>query len=78
MDEELIGQMRDVSGDVLVTCDLCGKPVDQMTTVVLERRSSGAPDDSVRVCAVCHRQIEAGELPLEPADDDLVEAAQTL
>ena len=78
MDEELVGQQRDVSGDVLVTCDLCGKPVDMVTTVVLERRSSGAPDDSIRVCAACNRQIEAGELPLEPADDDFVEPAPTL
>jgi hypothetical protein len=78
VDEELVGQLSDVSGDVLGTCDLCGKPVDAVTTVVLERRSSGEPDDSVRVCPACHRQIEAGELPLVPADSDHFEAADAL
>jgi hypothetical protein len=66
MDEELVGQLREISGDTFVACDLCGKPVDGVTVVVLERRSSGAPETGVRICASCRRQMQAGELPLEP------------
>lgn len=78
MDEELVGQLKEISGDTVAVCELCGTPADALTVVVMERRSSGVPESDVRVCASCLRQIEAGELPVEPADDDLVDAADTL
>ena len=66
MDEELVGQLREISGETIVACDLCGKPVDGVTVVVLERHSSGAPETEMRICASCRRQMDSGELPLDP------------
>lgn len=77
MDDELVGQLKEISGDAIAVCELCGKPTDTLTVVVIERRSSGTPETDVRVCASCHRQIEAGELPLDP-DDDLAESGDSL
>jgi hypothetical protein len=64
MDEELIGQLREVSGDKIVTCDLCGIPTAEVTVVVLERLSPMDPENEIRVCAACRRQLEADELPV--------------
>jgi hypothetical protein len=68
MDEELIGQRRELGEERTVVCDLCGKPTTEATVVVLERRSSGAPDTEARVCPDCRRRLAAGELPVEPGD----------
>jgi hypothetical protein len=73
MDEEQIGQIREISGDTVMVCELCGKPSIEVSVVVIERRSSGAPETEMRICPSCRRQLEAGELPLDP--DELNDAA---
>jgi ribosome-binding protein aMBF1 (putative translation factor) len=68
MDEELIGQLREVSGDRIVTCDLCGRPTSEVSVVVLERISPADPEAEVRVCPACRRQMEADDLPITIED----------
>jgi hypothetical protein len=69
MDDELIGQMREITGETFATCDLCGKPTASSTIVVMERRSSGSPEAEARVCPDCLRRLEADELPVGPDPD---------
>jgi len=65
MDEEQIGQLREVSGTTALICELCGKPSSEVSVVVMERRSSGAPASEMRICPSCRRHLEAGDLLLE-------------
>ena len=66
MDEELIGQMREVSGGSTMRCDLCGMPHAAATMLVVSgRRPSGEPVDRVRACPACRAQLEADEAPFE-------------
>ncbi|MCC6792472.1 MAG: hypothetical protein IT336_12350 [Thermomicrobiales bacterium] len=68
MDDELIGQMRDVTGERIETCDLCGRPIVQAAVVPLE------PNEQVKVCESCHQRLEADELPVA-LDEDADEPA---
>ena len=70
MDEEQIGQFKAISGSDVAVCDLCGKPSIEISVVVMERRSSGAPETELRICPTCRRQLEAGELPIDPDELD--------
>ena len=70
MDEEQIGQLREISGSTITVCELCGKPSAEVSVMVIERRSSGHPETEMRICPSCRRQLEAGELPLDPDELD--------
>jgi hypothetical protein len=69
MDDELIGQLREVTGERISTCELCGRPTVESDIVVLERRSPLEPEEGLRICSVCKRQMEANELPVEVEKD---------
>lgn len=69
-DEEMIAQMRELTGERLRTCDLCGLPLP------VHDRVSGLevidPEDTERLCADCLALRERNEDPLpEPDDDEL-------
>lgn len=69
MDDELVGQRRDVTGERAQTCELCGRPIAQADVVVLERLTSMEPETELRICSACKQQMEANELPVEVEKD---------
>lgn len=70
MDEELIGQRRDISGDAFITCDLCGLPHAAATVLVVSgRRPSGEPVDAVRACPGCRAMIDRDDAPFDAVSD---------
>ena len=76
MDEELIGQLREVTGERILTCELCGRPTAEADIVVLERRSPLEPEEGLRICSACKRQMEASELPVEIEKDVEAQAVE--
>ncbi len=65
MDEELIGQLREISGSAVVTCDLCGLPGSATAMVVVDgRRGAAEPVEQLRLCASCRQLMEADGLPV--------------
>lgn len=70
MDEEYVGQLREVGGRALAACDLCGVPVLKTSLVVMSaRRTHGEPVEQVRACSACSRLVEADALPLDAEAD---------
>jgi len=66
MDDELIGQMSDISGGHAVICDLCGRLTTSASRIVLSGRiDTGDLIEEVRACANCRHQLDVGELPVE-------------
>lgn len=78
MDEELIGQLREVTGERILACELCGRPTAEADIVVLERRSPLEPEEKVRICTACKRQMEANELPVQIEKDPEARAVEDI
>ena len=70
IDNELARQLREVTGETVASCDLCGQPVEEPIAVALNRQAAtGVADRLVRVCGSCFERIERGELPVNPNHD---------
>ena len=73
VDEELAAQLRDVSGTVLATCDLCGRPMAHSAgTVVAGEPSAAEPVEGLFVCPECLLAYEQGEVIGDEAADEEV------
>ena len=71
VDEELAAQLRDVSGTVLATCDLCGRPMEQSVgTMVAARSSAAEPVDELFVCPECLLAYEQGDVVGDEGADE--------
>jgi hypothetical protein len=72
IDDEHGWQFREISGQAVATCDLCGQPVAEPIAVALNGSTSSAVADKlIRVCGSCFTRIEKGDLPVDPeADND--------
>jgi hypothetical protein len=67
MEEELVGQRRDIGGGRVGTCDLCGKPDQNLTLTSRDGTGQlGETDLPVHVCGDCLRRLAEGEFPVEP------------
>lgn len=71
VDEELIAQLRDVSGTALATCDLCGRPMAHSAgTVVAGSPSAAEPVEELFICPDCLLAYEQGEVVGDDAADE--------
>ena len=69
VDEEIVGQRREITGETAATCDFCGLPVSRMSLVRVEGASRLAePVETLHVCESCRARIERGEVII---DNDL-------
>lgn len=69
MEDEQVGQRREIGGGRIGTCDLCGKPGQQLTLTTRDGTARlGEPDVPQHVCDDCLRQLARGEYPLEPEE----------
>jgi hypothetical protein len=69
MDEELLAQRREVTGEQAVaTCERCGRPVldGQAKTLVQGPLQKVDPESRMRLCATCWEGVERGEIEVEP------------
>ena len=70
VDEELAGQMREISGDQVVTCDLCGQSVTETITVEIGGDPAlGEPPEVYRICVDCWAEVKQGERPFRLTDE---------
>ena len=70
MDDELIGQMGEISGGHAVTCDLCGRLTTSASRIVLSGRvDTGDLIEEVQACANCRHQLDVGDLPVESVNN---------
>lgn len=69
-DNELLGQMREITGQTVPVCDLCGRPIQ--AEFVTDARRYVEPDGALRICADCRELHARGNEPLtELFDDDI-------
>jgi hypothetical protein len=69
-DEEMIAQMRDITGVRIRTCDLCGLPLPVHDRV--DAAETADPEETQRLCPDCLALQARNEDPLpEPDDDEL-------
>jgi hypothetical protein len=66
MDDESVGQRRELAGNTAVLCDLCGRPTTRggLSDVAVDR-GAGEPVEAIRICPACGRALEAEELPYD-------------
>ena len=74
IDEDVVGLAREVTGESLVVCDLCGQPVAASSLLPLAGRAGGAePVEAIRACPECRRRIEQDEISF---DDEIAAGLQ--
>lgn len=75
-DEEVIAQLREVTGEEFMICPVCGKPVEYKDAILLDRGPElSEPPEQIWICPECQGAIERGEIefePLEPAPEEPV------
>jgi hypothetical protein len=77
VDEETIRQQREVTGETVVTCDLCGRPVPEAETITLAgRRGLAEPVENIRVCPACRATIAREEVPFAEEEAANVHVAE--
>ena len=78
IDDEIVGQRREITGETVATCDFCGLPVPRTSLVQVDGASRLAePVETLHVCESCRARIERGEVLIdqdlaagfEPADE---------
>ncbi len=71
-DFELLGQMREITGEMIRTCDLCGRQI--RTEFPIDARRYVEADGALRICEDCRNLHARGNEPLtELFDDDIDE-----
>lgn len=70
-DYELLGQMREITGEAIPTCDLCGRQIQ--TEFLTDARRYVEPDGALRICAECRTLHARGNEPLTELFDDIDE-----
>lgn len=77
--DELVRQMRDVTGAMLTFCDVCGQPVDATRLMVLNAGATPtAPAEPVRACADCAAALQKGDVDLIEEREEEKPAAEIL
>lgn len=67
-DAELSDQMREITGQPIRTCDLCGRQIQ--TEFVMDARRYVEQDGALRICADCRDLHARGNEPLTELFDD--------
>ncbi|MCO5177948.1 MAG: hypothetical protein M9890_13405 [Thermomicrobiales bacterium] len=70
-DYELLEQMREITGEKIPTCDLCGRQV--AVEFVFDGRQFTDRDGPVHICAECRELYERGDEPLDELLDEDIE-----
>jgi hypothetical protein len=66
IDEEIVGQQREITGQSVAICDFCRLPVPRTSLVRVEGASRLAePVEALHICESCRERIERGEFPLD-------------
>jgi hypothetical protein len=66
IDEETVGQQREVTGETVVACDFCGRPVPRSALVRIAGANGQAePVEALHVCDDCRARIEEGDVPFD-------------
>jgi hypothetical protein len=73
IDEELIWQKREVTGEAVLACENCGRPVSATLLRDVPDETTADGGAGMRICAACLEAIERGTEPVELADDDELE-----
>jgi hypothetical protein len=74
VDEELARQRMEITGEEVLVCDCCGRPMTRAELTHFEPAVGLAgPSEEFWYCPTCRLAIERGEAPLELADDVDVE-----
>ncbi|HMM43785.1 MAG TPA: hypothetical protein PKA95_17965 [Thermomicrobiales bacterium] len=70
-DFELLGQMREITGEPLRTCDLCGRQIQ--AEFPTDARRYVEPDGALRICMDCRDLHARGNEPLAELFDDEID-----
>lgn len=71
VEEELIGQQRDIAGTPVGTCDGCGRTMERTAlTTVTEAHPAVEQTEEFHLCAECRAALERGEITLHDTDDE--------
>lgn len=70
-DYELLEQMREITGEKIQTCDLCGRQA--AVELVFDGRQFTDRDGPVHICAECLELYERGNEPLDELLDEDIE-----
>mgnify|MGYP000692800299 CR=1 FL=1 len=73
MDEELVAQRREITGDAPVAdCERCGRPLadGDAKTFVQGPLQRVDPESRLRLCADCWEGVERGVIDAQPLEDD--------
>jgi hypothetical protein len=66
IDEETIGPARDVMGEPLEPCDLCGQVAPRLYVIRLSGFSAIAePVEMISVCESCRLRVEQDDVPFD-------------
>lgn len=78
IDNEEIRQRKGVSGDEVVTCDLCGRPISNRVKVPLNgKRAMAEPVEALSICASCLASLEQDEVPFEEGIGDAFQISRS-
>jgi hypothetical protein len=73
IDEELIWQRREITGETVHVCENCGRPV---SAYLLRQAEDDTTDDGgagMRICPACYEAIASGTAPVELDEEDELE-----
>jgi hypothetical protein len=70
MNEELIWQQREITGEAVYACENCGRPVSAALLREIPDETTADGGVGMRVCAACLEAIERGTAPVELDDED--------
>jgi hypothetical protein len=66
VDDEVVGQVREVTGQTVVSCDFCGQPVPRTSLLRVAGVSAlSEPVEALHVCDACRARIKEGEIPFD-------------
>ena len=72
VDNEELRQWRDVSGEEIYTCDLCGQPISHAAQMRLSGKEAMAePVEQLSLCASCLAAVERDDVPIEEEAGDV-------
>jgi len=66
--DETVAVKRELSGETMVVCALCHRPVASASLVAVTGSAPlGEPDDILHLCPDCEHRIATGEITFEDA-----------
>jgi hypothetical protein len=70
IDEELIWQRRDITGETIRVCENCGRPMDASLLRRADDETTADGGAGMRICPDCLNAMARGTDPVELDDDD--------